>query len=53
MNLDNRRLKEIQAEKIVWSQQLDKCSTISDCLGSRVKSTYLKKKKKKYSGDVM
>lgn len=32
MNIDNRRFKEIQAEKLVWKDQLAKCESISDCL---------------------
>ena len=32
MNLDNRRLKEIQREKQIYTTLLDKADTISDCL---------------------
>ena len=46
MNLDNRRLKEIQAEKLVWCQQLDKCTTISDCLAFQGKIDILEKEEK-------
>lgn len=43
MNLDNRRLKEIQAEKLVWQDQLSKCETISDCLAFQGKIDILEK----------
>lgn len=32
MNIDNRRLREIQREKRVYQDQLDKSESISDCL---------------------
>ena len=46
MNLDNRRLKEIQAEKLVWKDQLNKCETISDCLAYQVKIDILENEEK-------
>lgn len=46
MNLDNRRLKEIQAEKQVWKDQLDKCETISDCLAYQGKIDILNEEEK-------
>ena len=30
MNLDNRRLKEIQAEKLVWQDQLNKTTSVGE-----------------------
>jgi hypothetical protein len=30
MNMDNRRLKEIQAEKLVWQDQLNKTDSVSE-----------------------
>jgi len=46
MNLDNRRLKEIQAEKLVWQDQLSKCETISDCLAFQGKLDILEDEEK-------
>ena len=46
MNLDNRRLKEIQAEKLVWQDQLSKCETISDCLAFQCKIDILEEEEK-------
>ena len=46
MNPENRRLKEIQMEKLVWSQQLDKCSSISDCLAFQGKLDILEKEER-------
>ena len=46
MNMDNRRLKEIQAEKLVWQDQLQKCDTISDCLAFQGKIDILEKEEK-------
>ena len=46
MNLDNRRLKEIQAEKLVWQDQLAKCTTISDCLAYQGKIDILSEEEK-------
>ena len=46
MNLDNRRLKEIQSEKLVWQDQLDKADTISDCLTFRGKIEILENEEK-------
>ena len=46
MNQDNRRLKEIQAEKLVWQDQLNKCETISDCLAFQGKIDILEKEEK-------
>ena len=43
MNLDNRRLKEIQSEKLVWQDQLSKCESISDCLAYQGKIDILEK----------
>jgi len=46
MNLDNRRLKEIQAEKLVWKDQLSKCESISDCLVFQGKIDILEEEEK-------
>lgn len=46
MNLDNRRLKEIQSEKRVWQDQLDKADTISDCLTFKGKIEILENEEK-------
>lgn len=43
MNPENRRLKEIQQEKIVWQDQLNKCETMSDCLAFQGKIDILEK----------
>ncbi len=32
MNIENRRLREIQKEKMVYNDQLEKADNISDCL---------------------
>ena len=32
MNIDNRRLREIQREKVVYQDRLNKSESISDCL---------------------
>ena len=32
MNIDNRRLREIQKEKMVYNDRLEKADKISDCL---------------------
>lgn len=32
MNINNRRLKEIQREKAVYADRLEKADTINDCL---------------------
>ena len=32
MNIDNRRLREIQREKQVYGEQLEQADTINDCL---------------------
>lgn len=32
MNMDNQRLREIQREKIVYEDLLDKSESITDCL---------------------
>jgi len=37
MNPENRRLKEIQSEKLVWQDQLEKADSISDCLAYKGK----------------
>lgn len=46
MNQDNRRLTEIQREKLVWKDQLEKCETISDCLAYQGKIDILEKEEK-------
>ena len=46
MNLDNRRLKEIQQEKLVWKDQLSKCETTSDCLAFQGKLDILEDEEK-------
>lgn len=47
MNSDNRRLREIQQEKKVWQDQLNKCEASANVSHFRENSTYWKKKKKK------
>ena len=46
MNMDNRRLKEIQQEKLVWQDQLDKAKTKSDYLAFQGKIEILEKEEK-------
>ena len=46
MNLNNRRLREIQSEKYFFKQCLDKCETISDCLAYQGKIDILEKEEK-------
>ena len=46
MNPENRRLKEIQAEKLVWKDQLSKCESISDCLAYQGKIDILEEEEK-------
>ena len=46
MNLDNRRLKEIQREKILFQNMLDKSESISDCLTYQGKIEILEKEEK-------
>ena len=46
MNIDNRRLKEIQAEKLVWQDQLNKSDSISDCLAFQGKLDILEKEER-------
>jgi len=46
MNLDNRRLKEIQQEKLVWQDQLNKCESISECFAFQGKLDILEKEEK-------
>ena len=46
MNIDNRRLKEIQAEKLVWQDQLNKCESISECFAFQGKLDLLEKEEK-------
>ena len=46
MNPQNRRLKEIQSEKLVWQDQLDKATSISDCLTFRGKIEILENEEK-------
>lgn len=43
MNQDNRRLKQIQQEKLVWKDQLSKAQTMSDCLAFQGKIDILEK----------
>ena len=46
MNPDNRRLKEIQKEKLVWQDQLDHAKTIEDCLAFQGKLDILDNEEK-------
>ena len=46
MNLDNRRLIEIQQEKMVWQVQLEKADSISDCLTFKGKLEILENEEK-------
>ena len=46
MNLENRRLQEIQQEKLFWQDHLSKCDTISDCLAFQGKIDILEKEEK-------
>ena len=46
MNIDNRRLREIQREKLVWEDRLDKSESISDCLVYQGKIDILEKEEK-------
>lgn len=46
MNIDNRRLKEIQAEKLVWQDQLNKCESISEGFAFQGKLDTLEKEEK-------
>lgn len=46
MNPENRRLKEIQAEKLVWQDQLNKSDSISDCLTFQGKIDILEKEER-------
>jgi len=46
MNLDNRRLKEIQQEKIVWQDQLNKCESRSECFAFQGKLDLLEQEEK-------
>ena len=46
MNMDNRRLKEIQQEKLVWQDQLNKCESISECFAFQGKLDILEKEEK-------
>ena len=46
MNYDNRRLKEIQSEKLVWQDQLEKATSISDCLAYKGKLDLLESEEK-------
>ena len=43
MNSDNRRLREIQQEKKVWQDQLNKCESISECFAFQGKLDILEK----------
>lgn len=47
MNLNNRRLKEIRAEKLVWQDQLNKAESISDCFTFKGKLDILEKEERK------
>ena len=46
MNLNNRRLKEIQLEKGFFKDLLDKSETITDCLTYQGKLDILEKEEK-------
>lgn len=46
MNQDNRRLNEIQREKLVWQDQLDKAESMNDCLAYQGKIECLEKEEK-------
>jgi hypothetical protein len=46
LNLDNRRLVEIQKEKKLFSSLLDKAESISDCLTYKGKLDILEKEEK-------
>lgn len=46
MNLDNRRLLEIQKEKRLFQSLLDKADTISDCLTYQGKLDLLNEEEK-------
>lgn len=46
LNLDNRRLVEIQKEKKLFSSLLDGADTISDCLAYKGKIEILEKEEK-------
>jgi len=46
MNLDNRRLLEIQKEKRLFKSLLDKADTISDCLTYQGKLDILENEEK-------
>lgn len=46
MNLDNRRLLEIQKEKRLFKSLLDKADTISDCLAYQGKLELLNNEEK-------
>ena len=46
MNINNRRLKEIQNEKHFFKQLLDKSETISDCLTYQGKLDILENEEK-------
>ena len=46
MNQDNRRLEQIQREKLVWQDQLSKCESISECFAFQGKLDILEKEEK-------
>lgn len=46
MNLDNRRLKEIQQEKLHWKDQLKNAETMSECLAFGEKIDLLEEEEK-------
>ncbi|WP_458454413.1 hypothetical protein [Methanobrevibacter sp.] len=46
MNFDNRRLQEIQREKMVWQDQLNQAESISDCYTFKAKLDLLEKEEK-------
>jgi hypothetical protein len=46
MNLDNRRLTEIQKEKKLFKSLLDNADTISDCLAYKGKLDILENEEK-------
>lgn len=46
MNQDNRRLEQIQREKLVWQDQLNKAKNMSDCLAFQGKLDILEKEEK-------
>ena len=46
MNMDNRRLKEIQAEKLVWQDQLNKTTSVGEIATFKGKIECLEREEK-------